>query len=759
MDDPALNENMKPAPDDTGISKRSRGLGFVTPNACTECRKKRAKCDGHHPCGRCRTQKSADCVYEIPVRQSKENMRIEIEQLRKHQQQSESVFAALSNHAWSDMILEMFRNGESLDAIFEQTERLRQSKSPEGERVTSYEQSHTHRLIMNAIHSPQKSETPSENLSPNEAYTTKPHISRTNTASMENAHQWVASKSSPVNFANTSQSEDSMNWTPDNATNDGRANLGSVHSDAPIIGVLHEKTVGKGESSNSIISARSQGQEVILGPDFAMGNQTYTNPDRMAAWTSITADTEFVKHLMTLYFCWEYPTFASLSKEHFLDDFKSGRQQNCSALLVNAILALGCRFSLQAKARAVPDDPNTAGDHFFAEAKDLLNQEQDRHSTTTIQALGLMSIREASCGRSSHSIYLSDQAIRLTVEMGLHLEKDDETEDATEERAVRAATFWGAFSLDQAWSVSIGRLPCFSKDTNLIRKPEILDHVERSVWMPYTDDGVPLERNCKQPSNVRSVYRTFCDLSEIVHKQLYAFYTPGENLTSTMLMDVYTQYLKWYEGIPSALRLGQNFTPAVLFAHMYYHYAILLLFRPFIKLKLVDSELSPREVCRQAADAISTLVKSYSKLYTLRRTPSFTPYFILTASLTHLVAVGKEEASIEKLEQTIADLEEIKPCHRFAARSLDILRFFIYEWKIDIPLDLDEETLKKMCRVLPTSTNQFCPNISQHDMMKGIGQPTSPDENPLFWPFPMQGRPMMGVGDALGPAGFEVSME
>jgi hypothetical protein len=26
-----------------GVSKRKRGLGVVTPNACTECRKKRAK--------------------------------------------------------------------------------------------------------------------------------------------------------------------------------------------------------------------------------------------------------------------------------------------------------------------------------------------------------------------------------------------------------------------------------------------------------------------------------------------------------------------------------------------------------------------------------------------------------------------------------------------------------------------------------------------------------------------------------------------
>lgn len=35
--------NQKSYPEDTGNLKRRRGLGVVTPNACTECRKKRAK--------------------------------------------------------------------------------------------------------------------------------------------------------------------------------------------------------------------------------------------------------------------------------------------------------------------------------------------------------------------------------------------------------------------------------------------------------------------------------------------------------------------------------------------------------------------------------------------------------------------------------------------------------------------------------------------------------------------------------------------
>lgn len=165
-------------------------------------------------------------------------------------------------------------------------------------------------------------------------------------------------------------------------------------------------------------------------------------------WTEISSDKAFVQHLLALYFCWEYPTFASLSKEHFLKDFQAGRPRYCSRMLVNALLALGCRFSSQPSTLANPNDPYSSGDHFFKECQRLFYQETNHHNMTTIQALGIMSIREASCGRDSESWYYAGQSIRLAIEMGLHRVSEKSSGDP-DETAVQAATFWGAFSLDQ----------------------------------------------------------------------------------------------------------------------------------------------------------------------------------------------------------------------------------------------------------------------------------------------------------------------
>lgn len=108
--------------------------------------------------------------------------------------------------------------------------------------------------------------------------------------------------------------------------------------------------------------------------------------------------------------------------------------------------------------------------------------------------------------------------------------------------------------------------------------------IEASVWIPYTDDGkccltdrlepghadmrsgAPSHKSCEQPSNVRSVYKCFCELSELVHDSLYTLHTPGRPLSGPDILTKYTQFMNWYERVPVALKLGQNFTPAVLFA-------------------------------------------------------------------------------------------------------------------------------------------------------------------------------------------------
>lgn len=207
---------------------------------------------------------------------------------------------------------------------------------------------------------------------------------------------------------------------------------------------------------------------------------------------------------------------------------------------------------------------------------------------------------------------------------------------------------------------------------------------------------------------------------------------------------------------------------------MYYHYAILLLFRPFLKLDLVGSTVSPREICRQAAEAICALANSYSKLYTLERTPSFVPYFILTAGITHLVSLGNGWASKEPLLQSIQHLKGMAGGHGVAGRAIGILRYLVLRWGIDIQFDEDEDESTKeknnkmqeveedpkdvvRCVPSPTSNNLFNPDVEMLDSVTSFIRNTPEDESFLFWTFPLQGRPFIPTDtEQLEQAGFKL---
>ena len=178
------------------------------------------------------------------------------------------------------------------------------------------------------------------------------------------------------------------------------------------------------------------------------GDRSPTHLQTSEAWTRVTRDAAFVEHLLSLYFCWAHPYYALFSKELFLDDMAQGRSKYCSPLMVNALLAFACAYSDRLEARGNPSDPRTAGDHFFAEAKRLLN-ENESPNLTTVQALALMGLREASCSRDSSGYQYAGRCIRMLIELGLHLSFASASDKISPiELEIRRITFWGCFIND-----------------------------------------------------------------------------------------------------------------------------------------------------------------------------------------------------------------------------------------------------------------------------------------------------------------------
>lgn len=189
---------------------------------------------------------------------------------------------------------------------------------------------------------------------------------------------------------------------------------------------------------------------------------------------------------------------------------------------------------------------------------------------------------------------------------------------------------------------------------------------------------------------------------------------------------------------------------------MCYHFALLLFFRPFIRLRFVDSNVVPREVCLEAANAISSLVRAYRQLYTLHRTPALVPYMAFSSSIIHLINAGSESSpltSASQVMQDIADLDEMAQSHTCARRARQILVRMADNWTVSNAQIGYEPTTKaaddEECVPLSSSMNFFCP-----DMECELPNPSRTD-NPLFSPFPAQGTPLLARGKDLETTGFK----
>ncbi|KAK1061372.1 Nitrogen assimilation transcription factor nit-4 [Friedmanniomyces endolithicus] len=429
--------------------------------------------------------------------------------------------------------------------------------------------------------------------------------------------------------------------------------------------------------------------------------------DPIASWTNVTSDPELVVHLLNMYFTWHYTYFTTMSKTLFYRDFLLGkppptakrRTYYCSPLLVNAVLALGCHFTSHSGARLNPDDSATAGDHFFKEAKRLImeNDEHERSRLTTVQALGLMSVREAGCGREAKGWVYSGMGFRMSLDMGLNLDSGRLTKNKgvngdEAEEDVRRITFWGSFLFDKCWSNYLGRLPQIPTSIITVPKVDVFPDEDSAQWSPYSDSGFTQAHS--QPARTRTVALQLTKLCEISNDLMQYFYNPvrdvskGKATELRKLSDIHTRLEAWRRELPKELEPKEGGLASVLVMHMFFQLLFIHLFRPFLKYTQQTSPLpqnvSPRKLCTQAAGMISKLMRLYKRSHGLRQICNITVYIVHSACTIHLLNLPEKNARRD-IVHGVKHLEEIAEGWLCARRTLGILSVLARKWNVELP--------------------------------------------------------------------------
>ncbi|KAK1237767.1 hypothetical protein MKX07_003603 [Trichoderma sp. CBMAI-0711] len=427
----------------------------------------------------------------------------------------------------------------------------------------------------------------------------------------------------------------------------------------------------------------------------------------VTSWTRVTTDPRLIMHLMNMYFNYHYPYFTTLSRKLFWRDFMRGRAglrpgpTYCSSLLVNAMLALGCHFTDIPGAFGIPGDSRTKGDHFFAEAKRLIveNDEYEKPRLVTVQALALMSVREAGCAREAKGWVYSGMSFRMALDIGLNLEIEglDREHMTDEEIDARRITFWGCFLFDKTWSNYMGRLPQLPRHSFTVSKIDVFPDEDAALWSPFTDKG--FDETLAQPSRTRAVALLLSSLCEISSDILVFFYHPSHikgassrALEMKRLGELHQRLEKWRKNVPMEFEPKDGLLPNVILMLTFYHLQYIHLFRPFLKYVQPNSPLpphiSPRRICTANAGAISKLMRLYKKSWNLRQICNIAVYMIHSACTIHLLNLPEKSAKRD-LTHGLKNLEEIAEDWLCARRTLSILSVLARKWKCELPEDAE----------------------------------------------------------------------
>ena len=188
-------------------------------------------------------------------------------------------------------------------------------------------------------------------------------------------------------------------------------------------------------------------------------------------WTSVSGDHTLMRDLLSVFFRCEYHFTAAFQKDLFLEDLAAKRQDFCSPLLVNVVLAYACvwpspltlRFCLIWHQICYPPflnraehwNPHTLHYRFLAEAKRLWELEATKARVTTVQAGIIFSVIHNLSGLDEIGQAYRIHAIAVAHE--LHLFDDTVDEQGVRIQNGRAFAAWALYNWE-TWVHSIQEL-------------------------------------------------------------------------------------------------------------------------------------------------------------------------------------------------------------------------------------------------------------------------------------------------------------
>ncbi|OAQ65631.1 nitrate assimilation regulatory protein nirA [Purpureocillium lilacinum] len=577
--------------------------------ACQHCRRKRAKCDGEDPCRRCKDA-GLECAFDHSRRKSKDDLRAEIERLRRISERNEALLDALSST-------------DDADTYNTVAQRLMDSTVT---RDSIYNDLRDH---LKAVGQPEP--TPAAVIAPS----SRRHSPATSYAAA------TTSSIRPVTCPHCQGALPASSSVTDSNKSPGTTSERRLSGDA------------QSETKLLTIPASAAGCVPLVAVVLSLTGPEKTK--QIDPWTRTGWPVSKIRDRFDSLLTWDYLPFCLFCKDPFLQDFASGDGRYCSPALVNSLLALSTRLDERqhpqqqqhqkeqqtclTKSDADGEFPHSDcwnSQALFDEAEALTSGKEQLGTLPDIQTLGMLALYQVSCGREAEARELAEafkaEITKLCLQEPLEADKQDDRY-----MQVRATTYCGAISLVRILKLLTAQPT--GMHTTIMQDDGVALDRPPCAYGPSNSSPVVSSELCTlageyraQLSGLQLVPAKIFQLTEWVYKLLVW----SSAATGDEVVLVYRRCLDWYEGFFAMLAADGSNSPFVTFIHMYYHFCLLSLFRPYVTMPLPGLHVHPREICLQAAQSILGLSEAYVDTFGLLKMSPLVPYFVCASGLLSL---------------------------------------------------------------------------------------------------------------------------
>ncbi|KAK1515346.1 uncharacterized protein CCOS01_13539 [Colletotrichum costaricense] len=421
----------------------------------------------------------------------------------------------------------------------------------------------------------------------------------------------------------------------------------------------------------------------------ALGRQAEStlrsNPSLLANIDFDLLPADAALHLLDLHWNRQHMSYLLTYRPAIMDSLiRNGPHVN--SLLLNAIYLQSSLYSDRPGIRTPfgADEAATGQVNFYARFKALLPTFIDKPSIPTIVALLTCGSCLVPHGQQSAGWVFCGMAYRMMIDIGIHLDSSGRAATSTSpsataiEMEMANRLYWGAYVGDKFQSLFLGRSPALHRAAATVSRNYLDSYEEMEVWAPYVDPQaqapllVTLDQQhaaayVPRPAYALSTFRSLLELCDIAADMIEAFYAPStgardDRPRGDKRNELRAQLSQWHSSLPSWLHYKPEqdhiLPPHQITIHTTYWTLIILTEQALLRgdedgpALDADSLGKSKRLCVDAALQIWLLVAAYRKAFTLRRAQ----YGLAYATYCAVVAI---------LQQTDQDCEEYIECIRF----------------------------------------------------------------------------------------------